>query len=172
MKIDIFKDQVIHEYRSGEYLSTLGSKYGCNPETVTRRLIEWGVSLRHHGWWSKGKKKTEDHRAKLRENLNRVRPLAIKARWMDGRSAKGQNNPKWKGGKTNYFKQEVLSRDGRVCKLCGYKDHPEIIEVHHIDGNHHNNDIKNGIAVCPNCHRIEEFKNGTFHTKLREKRYA
>ena len=174
MKIDTYRDNAIFEYKTGETLKQLGKKYGCNAETVKRRFVEWGIEIKNRGWNMIGKEKLPEHKQKLIDHLNRIRPLAIIAsKDGNGKRFKGSNNPKWKGGvSTQYFKQKVLARDGRVCQICGYKEHPEIIEVHHIDSNHSNNVLENGIAVCPNCHRIEEFKRNTFHTKLRPKRYA
>lgn len=170
MLIDDNKSQATAHYKNGYTLKKIAEIYECNPETVSRRLIEWGVPRRHRGWWSKGKKKTAEHRKKLRKHLDEIRPLAIKAvKEGKRRSYDGKKNPKWRGGGTTYFKQKVLARDGRVCQMCGYDEHPEIIEVHHIDGDHKNSKLENGMAVCPNCHRIEEFRKKTFHTQMKKK---
>lgn len=45
----------------------------------------------------------------------------------------------------NYYPNE--------CELCGYKEEIKILEVHHIDENRNNNDIKNLMILCPNCHK-------------------
>lgn len=37
--------------------------------------------------------------------------------------------------------------------MCGYKEEPRILEVHHKDENRSNNDIHNLCILCPNCHR-------------------
>lgn len=39
------------------------------------------------------------------------------------------------------------------CAVCGWDDDDDILEVHHIDDNHQNNDINNLIILCPTCHR-------------------
>lgn len=38
----------------------------------------------------------------------------------------------------------------KACFLCGWD---RIVDVHHIDGNHKNNDPKNLVPLCPNHHR-------------------
>ena len=41
------------------------------------------------------------------------------------------------------------------CEICGlscWNGKKLVLEVHHIDGNHYNNKIKNLLLVCPNCH--------------------
>ena len=39
------------------------------------------------------------------------------------------------------------------CAVCGYNEDERILEVHHIDENHSNNDIGNLCILCPNCHK-------------------
>ena len=44
---------------------------------------------------------------------------------------------------------------GRKCECCGLSEwlsEPIKLEVHHIDGNHLNNEIDNLMLLCPNCH--------------------
>ena len=49
------------------------------------------------------------------------------------------------------------------CEICGISDwrgQPLICELHHIDGNPHNNHLSNLIIVCPNCHsQTDTYKN-------------
>lgn len=55
-----------------------------------------------------------------------------------------------------------LLRDGLKdykCEKCGlsmWLDEEIPLELHHIDGNHYNNNFKNLIILCPNCHALEE----------------
>ena len=39
------------------------------------------------------------------------------------------------------------------CALCGWDKDERVLQVHHIDENHNNNDISNLIILCPNCHQ-------------------
>ena len=48
------------------------------------------------------------------------------------------------------------------------------LELHHIDGNHLNNVISNGILLCPNCHSLTDnykFKNSHKSSRDRRKYY-
>lgn len=196
LEIDKHKEEAIRLYESGKTMADIGRKYDCHDETIRRRLIYWGVHVRTMSERFKGVKKSPEHAAKLRDNLNKQRSLASKAsklRWSLYRGEKisrkdfldiqrkkaikarklipssGHNNPNWKGGySATYFRGKVLNRDKHKCKLCGYKKHPEILEVHHIDGNHYNNVLGNGITVCPNCHKVEEYKRKTFITRRKK----
>jgi Zn finger protein HypA/HybF involved in hydrogenase expression len=41
------------------------------------------------------------------------------------------------------------------CEKCGiaqWQGMPLVIQLHHIDGNHHNNSLENLQMLCPNCH--------------------
>lgn len=65
----------------------------------------------------------------------------------------GENNPNWKGGQDGSKTYTRIARRFYVkeCTICGEKDE-DIIEVHHIDFNHSNNNLDNPIMLCPNCH--------------------
>lgn len=58
--------------------------------------------------------------------------------------------------------KEKLIRDGykeKRCERCALTEWlgQEIpLELHHIDGNHFNNEFKNLKICCPNCHTIED----------------
>lgn len=45
------------------------------------------------------------------------------------------------------------------CARCGistWLGQPLMLELHHIDGNHYNNDLDNLEILCPNCHSLTE----------------
>ena len=57
-------------------------------------------------------------------------------------------------GSRKYMKRETrrrLKQRGKSCQICGWNE-PEILEIHHIDGNRQNNADENLLMVCPNCH--------------------
>jgi len=57
-----------------------------------------------------------------------------------------EKNPAYKHGLYSEF---LRSKIKRVCSDCGSKLR---IEIHHIDGNRKNNNIKNLMALCRKCH--------------------
>jgi len=42
-----------------------------------------------------------------------------------------------------------------ICAHCGFGV-PEVLEVAHIDGKRTNNDIRNLVILCPNCHKMHD----------------
>jgi len=59
--------------------------------------------------------------------------------------------------KSPILKQKLI-RDGikeAKCEICGltiWLGKPIPLELHHKDGNHHNNNLENLQILCPNCH--------------------
>jgi hypothetical protein len=48
----------------------------------------------------------------------------------------------------------VLALRCSGCKLETWMDQPIPLELHHIDGNHENNELTNLRLLCPNCHAL------------------
>ncbi|HMO15290.1 MAG TPA: HNH endonuclease [Pirellulaceae bacterium] len=54
--------------------------------------------------------------------------------------------------RVNYRKLAFAHYD-HLCAHCGFGI-PAVLEVAHIDGNRHNNEIGNLVILCPNCHKM------------------
>lgn len=62
-------------------------------------------------------------------------------------------------------------KDNR-CELCGldtWNNLPIPLELHHIDGNHYNNNLNNLQILCPNCHAQQENNSGKGIKKIKLK---
>lgn len=57
-----------------------------------------------------------------------------------------------------------------VCAKCGctgeWQDGIITLEIHHIDGDRHNNTINNLTYLCPNCHALTETYRGRNQKKI------
>lgn len=71
------------------------------------------------------------------EQFDKMRP----DHYGDGRTA----------GESSYRKIAYANYE-KKCVCCGYDEEPKILQVHHRDENHSNNDINNLVILCPNCH--------------------
>lgn len=57
------------------------------------------------------------------------------------------------------YRHEAFNEYEHKCYFCGFDEDDDILEVHHIDKNRDNNDIKNLMIICPNCHtKIHNYK--------------
>ena len=57
------------------------------------------------------------------------------------------------------------------CERCGLSEwfnEPLSLELHHIDGNHYNNDFSNLQILCPNCHSLtQNYRNKNISQKVK-----
>ena len=51
------------------------------------------------------------------------------------------------------YRKKALEEYSHECFVCGWKEDPRILEVHHIDENRENNYVENLCILCPNCHK-------------------
>jgi len=57
--------------------------------------------------------------------------------------------------RSTHLKKHLIIERGHSCELCNHTmwlDAPIVLELHHIDGNHANNNKDNLQLLCPNCH--------------------
>ena len=81
----------------------------------------------------------------------------IRGRTWEGPSRRGENNPNWKGGlsqfkygATFYKIRKLLNELYDSCALCGKRGIK--LSAHHIDYNKNNNRITNFVLLCKRCH--------------------
>lgn len=77
----------------------------------------------------------------------------------------GKNHKNWKHGQTAYKTILIKNNILPFCRLCRKKD-KRILLAHHRDENRRNNEMKNLIWLCYNCHFLvhhyENVKNKLF----------
>ncbi len=80
----------------------------------------------------------------------------------------GDNNPKWRGGKSIGYQLRICrniliknNRDLTHCERCGVNGSLDILgklNIHHKDRNRNNNINPNMEVICSSCHRFEHMK--------------
>ena len=91
-------------------------------------------------------------------------------------SGKGLTKPKDKWSLEEYLQNSTNIQTNKVrikilengikehkCECCGlstWLDNPIPLELHHKDGNRHNNTLENFQLLCPNCHSFTESYRG------------
>lgn len=81
--------------------------------------------------------------------------------WTDGRKwNKGLKLKDWKDySGVNSLKKHLIKHLGHKCEKCltsVWYDTPIMLEIHHMDGDRTNNDLKNLQLLCPNCHAMTD----------------
>lgn len=132
---------VKESFSLAEVLRKLGLRdVGSNFITLKKYIIEYGLNIDHFTGklWNKGKTEATDKRVgKL--NIEDVLNNNIKI-------------------KSSNLKEKlfILEYKERKCECCGvgeeWQGKPLTLELHHIDGNHNNNNLDNLQILCPNCH--------------------
>ena len=73
--------------------------------------------------------------------------------WLNG-NEDGKNG----NGVSTYIKRYLFELNNNSCQICGWNkinNHNKVpLEVHHVDGNHTNNECINLQLLCPNCHAL------------------
>jgi len=70
-----------------------------------------------------------------------------------------------KRGAYAYIKKHNLKCECEICHNTEWNKEPIPLQIHHIDGNHYNNDESNIQILCPNCHA----QTNTYCSKNRKK---
>jgi hypothetical protein len=120
-----------------------------------RRKIGLGVRLSRKPDYVNPSKRSEV-RLKISTTLAKLySDLTKNPRYIDGRS--GEEYP---FVFNKHLKEQVRVRDGHVCQHCGVpqKSYFRKLDVHHKDGDKHNNCLMNLISLCLSCHQKEQYK--------------
>lgn len=71
------------------------------------------------------------------------------------------------GVESKNYRSKALAALEHKCYTCGWQTHPEVLEVHHKDGNSNNHVLENLQILCPTCHDVHHFlsKTGKYSLK-------
>ena len=87
----------------------------------------------------------------------REKTKAFKESKFCSRSCANSRQDWWNENATNY-RTIAFQTWKKECAICGFN---KVVEVHHLDENHNNNDPDNLIPLCPNHHQM-------LHSKWKE----
>lgn len=122
--------QWISEGRSKAYMA---KELGCNPKTINPVLERLGIEYAGNQS-GKGTSKASKKTMNLMEYLAESKDI-----------------------QSNKVRKKLLEEGYKEykCECCGLTEwlgEPIPLELHHIDGDHHHNELSNYQLLCPNCH--------------------
>lgn len=138
-----FIQAVQNSYSIRQILSTLNVRpHGGNYRTAQKYIQKLNLDISHFKGqgWNKGNRLSP--KRPIEDYLNNTQTIA-----------------------SNKLKQRLINEGIKQhqCEHCGltiWENKPIPLELHHIDGNHLNNNIDNLEILCPNCHhQTPNFRN-------------
>lgn len=70
-------------------------------------------------------------------------------------------HPPHYGTGSSSYREIAFRNHPKQCQRCGFDEVPEVLQVHHVDRDRNNNDPRNLRVLCPTCHEVEHFLEGT-----------
>jgi hypothetical protein len=159
---------IMKAWNKGKKCPELGVK-GRIPWNKGKKCPTISNSLRGLIPWNKGIKHSEETIIKIKRIAkergfgfgNRGNKRPDLAYYNKTHIKYGSNHPLWKGGTKHYaphfnkqLKDRARVRDNFICQICGIPELEcnERLNIHHIDYNKNNHDIKNLVSLCHSCH--------------------
>lgn len=137
------------------------SERGSNPTTIKKIIINLNLDTSHFTGqaWSKGKSSYQDSRIR-KKNISEI--LVKNSGWS-----------------SHAIKLKLLDEDIKEhrCEWCGnteWNGQPIPLELHHLNGDHHDNRLENLQILCPNCHaQTDNYSGGKISNPIssREPKY-
>lgn len=116
-------------------LEDLGKMLNCSPSTIGKWCKKFGIKTRSA---------SEQWDLKTKNGNKCLTSSGFDLQLYKKTYAVGRNNTHLPKG----LKQFIIDTIGS-CESCGYS---EVLDLHHIDFNHGNNNPENHSVLCPNCH--------------------
>ena len=143
MRSDILesKDKILQWIDENQSKAFICKQFGCKQETLNRYLDLMGIEY-NGNQGSKGLSKSNGRRMDLMEYLENSQDI-----------------------QTNKVRKKILEEGIKPhkCECCGletWMNNPIPLELHHKDGNRHNNTLENYELLCPNCHAFTDSYRG------------
>ena len=114
--------------------------------------------------WSKGRKLSEEHKKKIKENnarywLRKKRPNMTGEKNWNWRGGIQRDKQSFQGAEYKRWRMGVFLRDNFTCQFCGNRTGGNL-EAHHIKSWSEypelRFDVVNGVTLCLECHKLTD----------------
>jgi 5-methylcytosine-specific restriction endonuclease McrA len=136
------KDEVIKWIEESQPKSFISKNLDCKPETLDGYLKHWGI----------------EYRGVIGRMGFQIIPVEI---YLNNEKPIKSNELKLK-----LYESKLKEKQCEECNIIKWNDKEVIFELHHIDGDNHNNNLSNLKVLCPNCHsQTEHFRKKKYDQK-------
>lgn len=144
MRADILerKDEILSWIDEELTLYEIKTRLGCKYETLRHYLKKMGIVY-------KGQQNRKGQ-FKGKNRFNSIEDYLANARCIKSHELKR---------KLIYF--GVKEARCEICGLATWNDKQIPLELHHLDGDHYNNELANLQILCPNCHAQQSNNSGS-----------
>lgn len=147
MRTDLLerKDDILQQVSENRSKAYMAKELGCNPKTINPLLQR--LDIQYNGNQS-GKGYTKNCKSmSLEEYLEKSKDI--------------QSNKV----RIKLLNEGIKEYKCECCGLTTWLDKPIPLELHHKDGDRHNNILENFELLCPNCHAFTDSYRGKNVTK-------
>lgn len=141
--VDDLKNAVKNSRSIAQVLDKLGIvPAGGNYQTVKRRIEKYSIDISHFGGQSWNKGKITGPKKPIGFYLTKnsiVQSFKLKKRLLS---------------------ENIFQHKCGKCDKTKWLNRPIPLELHHIDGDHYNNELSNLTLLCPNCHALTDNYRG------------
>lgn len=113
----------------------IAKMFNCHPSTIQKWAKKFGIKARSLSEQWEVKSKNGGLRVKQQIDLQELYNLRVLG----------------KLGNVSRQQKELIFSIYKKCESCGYD---RVLDLHHIDCNHKNNNPANHAVLCPNCHAL------------------
>ena len=141
MRTDILehKEEILQWIKEGKSKAFISKQLHCKQETLNSYLKKMNIEYAGRQDWNKG------------QTSNQYIPAIEYIK---------KDNVKSHILKTKLIRDGIKEQKCEICGLTTWLDKDIPLELHHIDGNHFNNQFDNLQILCPNCHALQGGNSG------------
>ena len=134
------KELILSWIEEGLTKAAMCRELHCKPETLNRYLTKWDIDYKGNPS-GKGMKKS-------------------RAKWTLIEYLEKSTDIQTNKVRTRLLEEGYKEHKCECCGLTTWLGNPIPLEVHHKDGDRHNNVIENFELLCPNCHAFTDSYRG------------
>lgn len=134
------KEEILEWIATNQSKAFICRELRCKPETLNSYLEKMGI--KYEG--NQGGKGLEKHSTSYKSAAEYAQEANVKSVRL----------------KEKLLKEGIKEYKCELCNLDMWLDQPIPLELHHVDGNHYNNDFSNLQILCPNCHAQQNNNSG------------